>query len=78
MIEATLCPDWAGTEKRRQRAAAWLLEKGFRDAEQAMADLPPEMVLRVARERSDTLGAAVDAIERGSDSKGEVRHMLTA
>ena len=32
------------------------------------ANYPIEMVLRVARERSDTLGAAVDAIERGQDS----------
>lgn len=77
IIEATMSPDWrANIGKVRQRRAREQMERDCAHAEQAIADLPSEMVLRVARERSDILGAAVDAIERRADGNGEILHQL--
>jgi hypothetical protein len=77
MIEGTQSPEWReAAEKRRKRALHYRLQRDGNESE-ALPDLPPEMVLRVARERSDVLGAAVDAIERRGDHDGEIQRMLS-
>ena len=68
MIEGTKSPERrAATEKRRSASMLYRMQRDLRWSGQDAVDLPPEIVLRIARERADTLGAAVDAIERRGD-----------
>ena len=70
-------PEWrAATEKRRGASTLYRMRRDPRELEDAVD--PPVMVLRVARERADTLGAAVDAIERRAQASGDIMYHLTA
>jgi hypothetical protein len=85
MIEGTQSPEWRDARSRRHRANdRYRLERDLSGAELPVECLPtqglpgwaPEIVLRIAREKCEVLGAAADAIERGQDGRGEIIHAL--
>jgi hypothetical protein len=56
-------------ETNRRQRVTWLLYGSRRAAERGVDDWSREMVLRVAREQCEILGAAVAVIQRGGDDE---------